>query len=63
MFSVREILLLVFLIVLQLILMFLALLDLRGRERVTGPKWLWFLVIVFIGTLGPLAYLVFGRKD
>jgi len=57
-------LLLLPLILLQLGLMFAALVDLSRRDRVAGGnKWVWVLVIVFVSTLGPLAYFVFGRKD
>ncbi len=42
-----------------------ALFDLSKAERHVrgGSKLVWALVILFIGTLGPLAYLFFGRKD
>ena len=57
-------LLLLPLILLQLGLMLGALIDLSRRERVAGGnKLVWGLVIVFVNTLGPLAYFVFGRKD
>ncbi len=57
-------LLLLPLILLQLGLMLAALVDLSRRERVAGGnKLVWGLVIIFVNTLGPLAYFVFGRKD
>ncbi len=57
-------LLLLPLILLQLGLMLGALIDLSRRERVAGGnKLVWGLVIVFVNTLGPLAYFAFGRKD
>jgi hypothetical protein len=42
-----------------------SLIDLfKAERRVRGNnKLVWALVILFIGTLGPLAYLFFGRKD
>lgn len=42
-----------------------ALVDLFKAERhVRGDsKLVWALVILFFSTLGPLAYLFFGRKD
>lgn len=42
-----------------------SLFDLFKAERhVRGDsKLVWALVILFIGTLGPLTYLFFGRKD
>lgn len=52
------------LIVLELILVIAALVDLVRREQVTGGnKLVWGLVIVFIGTIGPIVYFVFGRKE
>jgi hypothetical protein len=42
-----------------------ALVDLFRAERHVrgGSKLVWALVIVLVGTLGPLAYLFFGRED
>lgn len=42
-----------------------ALIDLFKSDRhVRGDsKLVWALIIVIFGTLGPLAYLFFGRKD
>lgn len=53
------------LLALQLLLMAAALVDLvrREPERVRGPRWVWALVIVLVSTIGPVAYLVAGRKD
>lgn len=64
----RFIALLPFLVPLVLVeigLIVYALLDLFKAERQVrgGSKLVWALVILFIGTLGPLAYLFFGRKD
>lgn len=52
-------------VILQLILMTAGLIDLIRREpsRVRGPKWAWALVCIFIGTLGPIAYFIFGRTE
>ena len=50
-------------ILLQLALMAVALVDLVRRERTNGPKWVWALVIVFGELLGPVVYLLFGRKE
>ena len=50
-------------ILLQLALMAVALVDLIRRERTHGPKWVWALVIVFGELLGPVVYLLFGRKE
>ena len=63
---VRQNLALLFpIVVLWLVPLILALRDLSSRraEEVTGgSKLLWGLVIVFIGTFGPLIYFAFGRK-
>ena len=56
-------LLLVPVALLQLGLMVIALVDLAKRTRTKGPKWAWAAAIVFLGFLGPIAYLVVGRED
>lgn len=49
---------------LELGLLLWALLDVIRRERVTGGnKVVWILVIVLISTIGPIVYLLFGRKE
>ncbi|MGE5675283.1 MAG: PLD nuclease N-terminal domain-containing protein [Mycobacterium leprae] len=52
-------------LLIDLILIVVALVDLvrREPERVRGPKWLWALVILLVSTLGPIIYLVIGRKE
>ena len=48
----------------QLGLMIWAIVDLVRRERVRGDsKLLWALVIVFVSTIGPIVYLVWGRQE
>ncbi len=48
----------------QLALMVFALVDLARRERVTGGhKWLWLVVILVGGVLGPLLYIAVGRAS
>lgn len=52
------------LIILQLALMIFALVDLIKREKVTGGnKLIWGAIIVFINTIGPIVYFVFGRRE
>ncbi|HOB87640.1 MAG TPA: PLD nuclease N-terminal domain-containing protein [Bacillota bacterium] len=52
------------LFLINLALIAVALVDLVKREKVPGgSKWLWGAAIVFIQYLGPLAYLVLGRKE
>ena len=50
---------------LELILIIVALVDLirREPERVNGNKVMWGLIIVFIGTIGPICYFILGRKE
>lgn len=53
------------LIILNLILLVIALRDLikRPASRVKGSKAMWAVVIVVVNTIGPIVYLVAGRKD
>jgi hypothetical protein len=51
------------LVLLQLTLMIVALVDLIRREKTHGPKWVWVLVIILGEIIGPVIYLIFGRKD
>jgi hypothetical protein len=48
---------------LQLGLMGFALVDLIRRERTKGPKWVWWLVIIFFNLIGPIVYFVVGREE
>ncbi len=53
------------LFVLQLVLLILGLRDLipRKPEEVTGgSKWLWGILIVLVGVIGPVVYFAIGRK-
>lgn len=47
----------------QVILLVVALLDLRKQKTVRGPKWVWALVIIFINIIGPILYFMVGRKE
>ena len=52
------------LIILQVILLVVALLDLARRKHVTGGnKIIWVLVTVCIHIIGPVIYLLAGRKE
>lgn len=53
------------LVAVQFGLMILALRDLLRRDRQVagGSKLVWGLVIVFGEMFGPIAYLLFGRRD
>ena len=51
------------LLILQIVLMVVALLDIRKIEQTNGPKIIWILIIIFISTIGPIVYFIFGRKE
>jgi hypothetical protein len=53
------------LLIAELALVIFCLIDLfRADRRVRGnSKLVWVIVVLFIGTLGPLLYLFWGRKD
>ncbi len=51
------------LVLLQLILMVVCLVDLSRREKTWGPKWLWAIVILLGQLVGPIVYLIVGRKE
>ena len=53
------------LLLLELILKIIALIDVIRREpaRVRGNKIAWIVIIVVVNTLGPIAYLIAGRKE
>jgi len=52
------------LIVLNTVLLVVALVDLAKRKHVTGGnKVIWVLVTVGIQIIGPVAYLIAGRKE
>jgi DMSO reductase anchor subunit len=55
--------LLVPLLAIQLVLLVVALLDLRKQRRTKGPKWLWVLIIVFGEMIGPILYFAIGREE
>lgn len=59
----RLIPLLIPLLIIQLALMIVALVDLIRRPQVRGPKWLWLVIILFVNMIGPIIYLVVGRKE
>ncbi|GGH29022.1 PLDc N-terminal domain-containing protein [Paenibacillus segetis] len=54
------------LVVIWLILIITALADISRRDstQVRGEKkWIWELIIIFIATIGPITYLLAGRKE
>ena len=50
------------LFIIQLILLVVALIDLRRVKATRGPKWMWIFIILFVNIVGPIVYFVVGRK-
>lgn len=50
-------------LVIQLLLLVVALFDWFRIKETNGPKWLWLLIILFVSTLGPILYFIFGRRN
>ena len=50
-------------IIIQLGLIVAALVDLIKRSKTRGPKWLWVVIILIFGIIGPIIYFVIGRED
>ena len=52
------------LFIIELALMIIALIDLFKRENMSNnTRLVWVLVIVIVNIIGPIIYLLFGRKD
>lgn len=51
------------LFIIQLILIVVALLDIRKIHATNGPKWMWILIIVFFNMIGSIIYFIAGRKN
>ena len=52
------------LFIIELALMIIALIDLFKRENMSNnTRLVWALVIVIVNIIGPIIYLLFGRKD
>ncbi|GAA0442554.1 MAG: PLD nuclease N-terminal domain-containing protein [Bacillota bacterium] len=51
------------LLVIQGILLIIAIIDWAKVEKTNGPRWMWFFIIIFIYTIGPIAYFIFGRRQ
>jgi hypothetical protein len=55
--------LLIPILIIQVVLLIVALLDLRKQNALRGPKWVWALIIIFINIIGPIVYFVAARKE
>ncbi|EXJ23033.1 hypothetical protein ADIAL_1495 [Alkalibacterium sp. AK22] len=52
------------LVLLQLVLLITALVHLVRNEQLNqSNKIIWALVIIFVNLIGPIIYLIFGRKE
>jgi len=49
--------------VVELTLMIVALVDVFRRKSTRGPKWVWAVICVVFGYLGPIVYFIFGRGE
>jgi len=54
--------LLIPIIIIQYGLMIFALVQLFKNEAAYLPKWGWALIIIFINIIGPVAFLIAGKK-
>ncbi|MBC1975321.1 PLDc N-terminal domain-containing protein [Listeria booriae] len=50
-------------IILYLILLVTALVDLIRHWNTRQVPVIWLVVIIFVSTIGPIIYFIFGRKD
>lgn len=50
-------------LLIELGLLVVALTDLIRRERTKGPKWIWAVIVIFVGIFGPVIYLLAGREE
>lgn len=50
-------------IVLQIILQITALVSCFKSESLHGPKWVWALIILAGGLIGPVLYFTIARKS
>jgi hypothetical protein len=50
-------------LVIQVILLIIAIIDLIRIEKTKGPKWMWFIIVLFVNIVGPILYFVIGRRS
>lgn len=51
------------LLVIQGLLIIVAMIDWIRTPTTNGPKWLWFIIILFVSILGPVLYFIIGRRE
>jgi Phospholipase_D-nuclease N-terminal len=62
--TIKMLLLLSPIIIIEVVLLVVALVDLAKREYVRGGnKIVWVLVIVLVNIIGPIIYLTVGRQE
>jgi len=50
------------LLIIEYGLMIFALVQVARNEVVYLPKWAWILIIVLFGIIGPIVFLIIGKK-
>lgn len=50
-------------LILELILAIVALVAWIKTDETRGPKWMWLLIILFIGIIGPILFFIIGRRQ
>lgn len=51
------------LVIISGILLVVAIFDwAKQGENTRGNRWIWFVLIVFVHTVGPILYFIFGRR-
>jgi len=50
-------------VILHLILMTIALIDIKKADETKGPKIIWVLVSMCFSLAGPVIYFLFGRRQ
>ncbi|WP_226035348.1 PLD nuclease N-terminal domain-containing protein [Aquibacillus saliphilus] len=50
-------------IIIEAILAIVALVAWFKTDETNGPKWMWLLLIIFIGVIGPILFFIIGRRQ
>ncbi|HLS23588.1 MAG TPA: PLD nuclease N-terminal domain-containing protein [Pseudogracilibacillus sp.] len=51
------------LLIVQVLLIFIALIDWMKQKKTKGPRILWLFIIIFVSVLGPVLYFILGKKE
>ena len=49
------------LLIVQVLLIFIALIDWMKQKKTKGPRILWLFIIIFVSVLGPVLYFILGK--